>query len=78
MKRNDKIKYKLNDDDQWKEVMILCRGGKTTGKYKNWFNIKDSITDEVNGLNLDEVAEWQIVKIAAEVNNDTSSATNNW
>ena len=36
LKRNDKIRCKLDDDDQWKEVTILCRGGKTTGKYKNW------------------------------------------
>ena len=70
LQRNDRIKYKLEVEDEWKESTILCRGGKRTGQNKNWFNIKDSTTDEVIGLNLDTVAEWQKVKFTAEGNKE--------
>ena len=35
LQRIDEIKYKLDVNDEWKEVKILCRGGKRTGKHKN-------------------------------------------
>ena len=50
LKRNDNIKYKEKSDENWKVVTFLCRGGKTTGQYKNWFNVKDRNTGAVFGL----------------------------
>ena len=40
------VQYLSNKDDTWKTVDISW-GGKTTGKYINFLNIKDKETDQI-------------------------------
>ena len=44
VKINDDIQYKL--DGQWITGTILSRAGKTTGKYKSWYNIRNENNEE--------------------------------
>lgn len=39
IKDGDKIRYKLNEDDEYKEVVIGSRSGKASGEFKNRFNV---------------------------------------
>ena len=38
------LQYKPKDETSWKTVAILGRGGKATGKYKNFLNVMDTQT----------------------------------
>ena len=40
------VQYLSNKDDKWKTVDILSWGGKATGKYRNFINIKEKETDQ--------------------------------
>ena len=47
---NTNIKFKVNVEDSWNEVTVICRAGKTTGKCPNCWNIKerDGSTKSIN------------------------------
>ena len=48
-----------NKDDKWKTVDIISQGGKATGKYRNFLNIKDKETDQIKCIDWKEdVKEW--------------------
>ena len=36
----DKLKYKTNLYDTWKTVQVISNAGKSTGQYKNAYNVK--------------------------------------
>ena len=55
--KDEKIKYKLNNADEWTNATITGRGGKISGINKNWYNIKD-LTGNKKSLNLDSV-QWE-------------------
>ena len=42
------VQYLSDKDDKWKTVDIISRGGKATGKYRNFLNIKNKETDQIN------------------------------
>ena len=65
LQRHDSIKYKIGVEDDWKDATVLCRGGKRTGEHKNWFNVQNTKTGDVIGLNLDQVAAWQKINTTA-------------
>ena len=50
--KNDKIRYL--DGEEWKEAIIVGRG-KTTGQYKNWFNVAPTDGSEKHSVNLEKV-----------------------
>ena len=52
LKRNDQIRFREGED--WVEATIVGRG-KTTGKYKNWFNVQRSDGKENHSVNLESV-----------------------
>uniref|UniRef100_A0A8W8NJM6 Uncharacterized protein n=1 Tax=Magallana gigas TaxID=29159 RepID=A0A8W8NJM6_MAGGI len=59
-RKNDKIKYKLPNSDEWTEAKVLGRAGKATGRYPSWFNVRNSIDNEDKSVDLDKV-EWKAV-----------------
>ena len=65
LKKDEKIQYKTNQHDRWKEATILGRGGKATGNHRNWFNIRDDEGIQA-GINLDKVYDWK--KFEEEIN----------
>ena len=56
-KINDVIRYKVNDE--WVTSTIMSRAGKATGKYKTWYNVKDSNNEE-QSIDLGNI-EWEKV-----------------
>ena len=53
------VQYLSNKDDKWKTVDVIRRGGKATGKYRNFLNIKDKETDQIKRIDWkEEVKEW--------------------
>ena len=44
VKVNDNIRYKLGDE--WVNGTIMSRAGKASGKYKNWYNVRNENNDE--------------------------------
>ena len=59
-KINDTIKYRMSDFDEWKEGIVISRGGKATGKNKGYFNMQNPKTGCVFGLNLQQV-EYKVI-----------------
>ena len=55
VKVNDNIRYKLGDE--WVNGTIISRAGKASGKYKNWYNVRNENNDE-RSIDL-ERHEWQ-------------------
>ena len=45
-KVNDHVKIRLKDSDDLINGKILSCGGKSTGKYSSWFNVKNSDTND--------------------------------
>jgi hypothetical protein len=45
VRSGDNIMYLPHDESEWRKATVMSRAGKATGKYKNWFNIKDIDTE---------------------------------
>ena len=60
-KKGDQIQIKTGDD--WEEVTVTGRGGKASGKWKNWYNIEKG--DEKSSADLGE-KEWRYSSEAVE------------
>ena len=56
--KGDRICYK-NTDSQWINAVILGRAGKSTGKYKHWYNVRNNDFSE-SSVNLDAV-HWKVL-----------------
>ena len=50
LKVNDRIQYKMRDADQWVTAKIMGRAGKATGKYKDWYNIRDEDSNDQKSI----------------------------
>ena len=55
VKVNDIIRYKV--DDEWVTGTILGRAGKTIGKYKTWYNVRNEDNEE-RSVDL-KIVEWE-------------------
>ena len=55
----DKIRYKIAPHDEWKYVEVIGKEGKETGKYNNWYNVKDGYINF--SINLDELSIFEKV-----------------
>ena len=56
-KINDVVKYKI--DNEWVTGAILGRAGKSTGKYKTWYNVRDE-NNQNSSIDLRSI-EWEKV-----------------
>ena len=54
--KGDCICYK-NTDSQWINAVILAQAGKSTGKYKYWYNVRNNDLSE-SSVNID-IAHWK-------------------
>ena len=62
-KVKDHVQIRFKDSDNWIEGEVLSRGGKSTGKYSSWFNVKNLDTkDEVCIDFKNHVDEWNKVE----------------
>ena len=56
--RNTYVKYKLNDEDDWKLAKVLSVQPKQTGQYRDWLNVHVDGQDEPSCVNWDHVNTW--------------------
>ena len=56
LKLGDKIAFREQESNEWKVAILKSRGGKATGQYKNYWNVKLHNGKET-GINLENV-EW--------------------
>ena len=73
--KNDKIEYRFSKDDEYKQVTVLSRGGKATGKCRSFYNIKNEGYREPITVDFDAFESWQ--KCTEDVNLVTGPAKDN-
>ena len=93
IKKGMKIKYRDTDSSNWKEIKVISRAGKATGKYASHWNVENNGNvfeidmDKVNWEAAEEVNESSNVilkcqKVSSEVDRATADAKqkelNNW
>ena len=64
LQKNDHIRYKIRDDDDWYDGHILGRAGKASTATKYWYNICDS-DGTCKSINMEKLAEWKKVDTSA-------------
>ena len=53
------VKYQEKDSEIWKTAFIESRAGKANGKYKDWYNVKDTETQNIECFDWKErVENW--------------------
>lgn len=67
VKRGDKIEYKLKENSEWDKATILQRGGKATGQFKDWYNIRKENGEQLS-IDLAAVKQWKKYDELEEVN----------
>ena len=55
------VEIKPMGSEVWRNVKIISRGGKATGKYARWLNIQDKETLETDCIDWDTIEEWKEV-----------------
>ena len=71
LKIGSRVLIKETGDSEWREVKLSKRAGKVTGRYKNSWNTKNTLTGNDKYYDLDRL-EW---KIAPELNEGMSIDT---
>ena len=51
--------YRLKNSDEWKQVQIISRGGKASGKYESWYNVRDVDDDSLYLLDWNTIDKWK-------------------
>ena len=68
---------KLNpDSDSWNEALLLDRAGKSTGKNRTWFNIKDLPEDKHISVNFSKIKIWRKINEKITLANWTDNNIN--
>ena len=76
-KNHQCVQYKLKDTDEWKRCTILGRGGKASGAYKYYLNIRDLSDNTEECIDWkSSVNEWRVINniFVASSNDDFSLA----
>jgi hypothetical protein len=66
LKKDDKITYQLELAGEWSQGKILGRAGKATGKYSDWYNVKDKNNGEERSVDFGNVAGWRMLENESE------------
>ena len=53
----DILRYKTNPNDEWQIAEVISKAGKSTGRYKNWYNVKHK--DTLFYINLDDLSRFE-------------------
>ena len=76
VKVNDKIKYRLKDNEEWIDARVISKGGKATGKNKYYVNVQNDKDSQKLGVHLDKV-EFEIVPDTSRVEEDGNNCEDN-
>ena len=58
LKKNEIIKYQADMNGDWKRATVVGRAGKATGKYRYHYNVRDTMSGEMQELNLEGLNAW--------------------
>ena len=68
------MKYKGNDNNEWKTAKILSRGSKARGKYSTFYNIEDCVSHEKQCIDFKNLNSWETqdeqILVTSNINND--------
>lgn len=62
LKRDDRIEYKAQENDQWTQASILGRAGKANTSTRYWYNVEDNTTGVRKSVNLQELNDWRKIE----------------
>ena len=51
--------FKVNEEDKSTVATILGRTGKSSGKNKSWYNVRNHKTGKDRSVDLEKVREWR-------------------
>lgn len=54
------IRFRMAGDAEWRQVTVLGRAGKASGKYRDWYNVADSSGGDSLSVDLNRV-QWERV-----------------
>ena len=54
-----KTTYEDPESNLWKKAMVMSRVGKTIGKNKHWFNVKDLDDDSIKSVDFENINGWK-------------------
>ena len=60
LKKNERIRFEIEEFNEWTDAKILNRAGKATGIHRNWYNVRNDDGLE-KSINLDRVSDWETV-----------------
>ena len=53
-KSHERIRYKSEENEEWTYAKVIGKGGKSTGKNKNYVNVRHETDDKMIGVHLDK------------------------
>ena len=56
--KNQCVKYRSHENDEWNFVKIGTRAGKSGGKYENWLNVENLKNGKEYSIDWADVSEW--------------------
>ena len=57
--KNEYIEYKTENDNTWNKCQFISHAGKTTGKYKHYFNVLNLENNSVKDIDWQTIKEWR-------------------
>ena len=72
----------IKDSENVKQMQIISRAGKASGKYSSWYNIRDIDTGEITSMNWNDVQKWRPIEqeealLSTDIVEDTDLKTSN-
>jgi hypothetical protein len=66
LKQNDIISYQMKDGDVWKTATVVGRAGKASGKYKHFYNMRDTESGEMTHIDMSGINDWHRCDVEEE------------
>ena len=57
-KNHQCVKYRMNDNEDWTNVKVLSKAGKSGGKYQNWLNVQRLDNEKEYSIDWSNISEW--------------------
>ena len=57
--KNEYTEYKTENDNAWNKCQFTSHAGKTTGKYKHYFNVLNLENNSVKDIDWQTIKEWR-------------------
>ena len=58
-KSKDSVEYKILGSNDFQKIQIIKRAGKVSGKYSDWYIIKNLNDDTISSIDWKSVKKWK-------------------